>query len=61
MIRKWLKNGYYGNGSLVLAWDFKGVLRPILCNDINTHSDRKSKDYVKFILKTTFSKLFSVY
>ena len=27
----------------------KGVLRPILCIDINTHSDRKSKNYVKFI------------
>ena len=25
---------------------FKGVLRPILCIDINTLSDRKSKNYV---------------
>ena len=27
----------------------KGVLRPISCIDINTHSGRKSKSYVKFI------------
>ena len=33
-----------------LSWFLlKGVLRPILCIDINRHSDRKSKNYVKFI------------
>ena len=28
--------------------EFKGMLRPIFCFDINTHSDRKLKNYVKF-------------
>ena len=27
----------------------KGMLRPIFCIDINTNSDRKSKNYVRFI------------
>ena len=39
----------------------KGVLLPILCIDINIHGDRKSKNCVKFIQKTVFSKWLSVY
>ena len=35
--------------SAIKYMHLKGVLRPILCIDINAHSDRKSKNYVKFI------------
>ena len=35
-------------------FSIKGMLRLIFCIDINTHSDRKSKNYVKFILKNYF-------
>ena len=31
-----------------LALNIKGMLRPIFCIDVNTHSDRKSKNYLKF-------------
>ena len=41
-------------GSEENIWiDFKGMLRPILCIDINTHSGRE-KNYVKLILKNYF-------
>ena len=39
-------------------FSIKGMLRLIFCIDINTHSDRKSKNYVKFILKNYFFNMF---
>ena len=40
---------------------FKGMLRPIFCIDINTHIDRKLKNYIKFTERTNLSECFCVY
>ena len=39
----------------------KGILRPILCIDINTHSDRKWKIMQNLFQKTMFSKCFNFF
>ena len=38
---------------------FIRMLQPIVCIDTNTHSDRKQKNYVKFIQKNYFMKPFN--
>ena len=66
----WSHFGSSGNGTFYITMvlsayfsyvtNIKGMPWPIFCIDVNTHSDRKSKNYVKFILKKLKDKSYFI-
>ena len=57
---KWRRMTLYCSKRMICI--IKGMLQPIFCIDINTHSDRRLKNYVNVFLKNYFfSKYFSFY